>query len=247
MANKKQKDGNEPEPAIADLKSCRFACSSETKKNRRLDEAFIKLLSGGNILKARELHKPPFEFMPNFKIAIDGNFLLRISDINDEGLRRRIRIAPFNHPPARSQVDTKLAQKLSTPESKSAILNWLIDGWKKYKERGLKDTPTAMTNALDDFYNSNDSISDFLEAHGYMTGDKNNKHFRTPVMTVWKAYNEWQRKTPGTTFFSRADFVSSILQSLKDDDVETITISHKQYFVGFSIEEKEILPPPEYQ
>lgn len=245
--NRKEKDGNEPEPALAALRNCRLAVSSETKKNKRLDEAFIKLLTGGNKLTTRELHKPNFEFTPHFKIVIDGNFLLRISDINDVGLQRRIRIAPFNSPPDKDKVDTSLSRKLATPESKAAIFNWLIEGWQKYQERGLKDVPATMAGALNSFYNSNDVISDFLEAHNYTTGDKDLKQFRVAVVDVWTTYNNWQRRTPGAPAFSRADFVDSILQSLKDEGVEVRKISHKDFFIGLKIDSSETVPPPEYQ
>ena len=243
--NRKEKDGNEPEPALAALRNCRLAVSSETKKNKRLDEAFIKLLTGGNKLTTRELHKPNFEFTPHFKIVIDGNFLLRISDINDVGLQRRIRIAPFNSPPDKDKIDTSLSKKLATPESKAAIFNWLIEGWQKYQERGLKDVPATMAGALDNFYNSNDTISTFLEAHNYTTGDKDLKQFRVAVVDVWQTYNNWQRRTPGAPTFSRADFVDSILQSLKDDGVEVKKISNKDFFVGFKIDSSEPVLPPE--
>lgn len=245
--NRKEKDGNEPEPALAALRNCRLAVSSETKKNKRLDEAFIKLLTGGNKLTTRELHKPNFEFTPHFKIVIDGNFLLRISDINDVGLQRRIRIAPFNSPPDKDKVDTSLSRKLATPKSKAAIFNWLIEGWQKYQERGLKDVPATMAGALNSFYNSNDVISDFLEAHNYTTGDKDLKQFRVAVVDVWTTYNNWQRRTPGAPAFSRADFVDSILQSLKDEGVEVRKISHKDFFIGLKIDSSETVPPPEYQ
>ncbi len=243
--NRKEKDGNEPEPALAALRNCRLAVSSETKKNKRLDEAFIKLLTGGNKLTTRELHKPNFEFTPHFKIVIDGNFLLRISDINDVGLQRRIRIAPFNSPPDKDKVDISLSKKLATPENKAAIFNWLIEGWQKYQERGLKDVPATMAGALNNFYNSNDTISTFLEAHNYTTGDKDLKQFRVAVVDVWQTYNNWQRRTPGAPTFSRADFVDSILQSLKDDGVEVKKISNKDFFVGFKIDSSEPVLPPE--
>lgn len=248
--NNKQKDGNEPDPALAALRTCRLALSSETKKNRRLDEAKIKLLSGGNPLSARELHKPPFEFFPHFKIIIDGNFTLSINDINDLGIRRRLRIIPFNHPPTADKLDTLLDEKLSTPQSRSAILNWLIEGWQKYQRLGAgslrKNVPAAMKTALNDYYSANDALADFLEAHYFAIGAKTDSHYQIPVMAVWKSYNSWQRQTPRAPIFTRADFISALLRKL-ENDVELKTIEHKDFFVGLSIDTNPVTPPLEYQ
>lgn len=249
----KLKDGEEPSPALAELRACRLARSSETQKNRRLDESSVKRWTGADLLNARELHKPPFKFKPSFKLVVDGNFALRVSDINDDGLRRRLRIAPFNNPPSPDKVDTTLESKLSTPTARSAILNWLLDGWRKYREKGLRDVPAVMQTALDSYYAANDTISDFLEAHNFTTCDlqgkpldKNNPSCRVAVLDAWNCYKEWQRKTPMASILSRADFVSAVLLATEKDGVAVRPIMHKDYFVGCTMEtdpQKHFAPP----
>lgn len=238
--NTKQKDGNEPDPALAALRSCRLARSSETKRNRRLDEATMKRLVGRDPLTARELHKPPFEFYPCFKMVIDGNFELAITDTNDVSLRDRIRIIPFNNRPTPDKLDTTLADKLSTPESLSGILNWLIEGWQKYRQRGLRDVPTVMGDALNRFYAANDAIADFLEEHDYR---KDEYGGLVAVMDVFHAYTDWQRRTPRTPIFNRKDFVQTILQSLENDGITLTKKDNKQFFKGmwltFPLKDKE--------
>lgn len=246
--NKKQKDGDEASPVLAALRACRLARSSETKKNRRLDEAIIKRWTGSDPLPARELYKPQFKFNPSFKIVIDGNFALRVSDINDDGLRRRLRIAPVNNPPPADKIDTKLSDKLSTPQARSAILNWLIEGWRQYQARGLSDKPAVMQTALDNFYNANDVMADFLEALDYQAGNKTNTKYRVPVMDAWQAYQRWQRQTPTASMLSRADFVSAFLKATETDSVELQAIAHKQHFVGCRLntpETENLIIPPE--
>lgn len=230
--NRKQKDGEEPSPALAALRGCRLARSSETKKNRRLDEATIKRWTGSDPLPARELHKPAFEFKPSFKIVVDGNFALRVTDINDDGLRRRLRIVPFDNPPAPDKVDTSLETKLSTPTARSAILNWLVEGWKNYQAKGLKDIPAVMQTALDKFYTANNVMADFLEAHDYQTGDKTDNKYRVQVMDAWKCYQKWQRETPTASMLTRADFVDAFTRATQKDGVEVKLFDNTQYFIG---------------
>ena len=240
-ANSKQKDGNEPNPALAALRACRLARSSETERNRRLDEAKIKHLTGGDRVVARELHKPPFEFFPQFTIVVDGNYLLSINDVYDKGIRRRIRIAPFNNPPDEDKIDTALDAKLSTPQARSAILNWLLEGWRKYQERGLKDTPQTMTSALNNFYDANNAIAEFLDAHNYRADARE----KIPVKKVWNAYNEWRRHTPRTPAYSRADFQEAIEQVTKGDNVTVQEFDHTKYFFGFTIDLNPAILPPD--
>lgn len=230
--NYKQKDGNEPNPALAALRACRLACSSETERDRRLDEAKIKLFTGGGRITARELHKPIFEFTPKFKMVIDGNYLLRISDINDRGLQRRLRIVPFEHPPNDNEVDIHLEDKLSTPEARSAILNWCIEGWQHYRQIGLRDTPAAMKSALNNFYRSNNIVADFLEDLDYQIDLAESES----VKAVWNRFSNWQQKFARSANMSRKEFVQTFLATLK---AQGVTLGRDKdrtdRFVGFKL------------
>lgn len=238
-ANSKPKDGNEPNPALAALRACRLARSSETEKNRRLDEAKIKHLSGGDKLVARELHKPPFEFFPQFSIVVDGNYLLNISDIFDKGILRRLRIVPFNNVPDDNDIDTALEAKLSMPTARSAILNWCIEGWRQFQRRGLEDTPAVMVSAQQKFCDDNNAIAEFLDTYGYRAA----REEKIPVKTVFGAYNKWHRHTPRTPAYSRADFVEALLQVTQEDNVTVRDYDHTQYFFGFSIDTAPVTNP----
>ena len=172
-----------------------------------------------------------------------------MTDINDDGLRRRLRIAPFNNPPPSDKIDTKLSDKLSTPQARSAILNWLLEGWRKYQARGLSDKPAVMQSALDKFYTANDTLRDFLEAHDYQAGNKMNIKDRVPVLTAWQAYQRWQRQTPTASMLTRADFVDAFTRATQKDGVELQTIMHKQFFVGCKMNmnaDADFPTPPEF-
>lgn len=239
-ANGRPKDGNEPSPALASLRGRRLACSSETERGRRLDEAKIKLLTGGAEITARHLHKPIFSYRPEFKLVIDGNYLLGVGDVNDRGLRRRLRIVPFTNPPSPDKVDTALEQKLTTPTARSAILNWLLVGWKNYQQRGLRDTPRTISAAQQSFYEANDVISDFLADVDYAF----DTDAKTTAKELWQAYGDWRRRTPKAPAFNRADFISAVELATKDDGVTLREIHHQKTFVGFYFDPTNTTPNP---
>lgn len=231
--NGKQKDGNEASPQLAKLRAARITRFAETKKNSKLNEAFVKHLTGHEPITVRELYKPPYSFTPQFGLIGDGNFQLGIGDITDEGMRRRLRIIAFNA--KFDTIDVTLAEKLAQPQVQSAILNWCLEGWIAYQQRGLNDIPTLMQKTLDSYYRSNDFISDFLETHDYKTADKNNTQARVKVSELLKAYNEWAQKTPMATVFKRTEFIRAFLETTKEDGIEKATISKQDWFIGLTL------------
>lgn len=58
---------------LARLHGRRFVIATESGQKRRLDEAAIKRMTGGDKIAARFLHKEYFEFRPEFKIALATN------------------------------------------------------------------------------------------------------------------------------------------------------------------------------
>ena len=232
--NNKPRDGNEPSPELAALKDKRLALSSETKRGKLFDEPKIKRWTGGNVLSCRKLHKPPFQFEPQFKIIIDGNYRLNISDVKDSGLQRRIRIIKFDNPP--EVPDQTLAVKLSTPDNQSGILNWLIAGYRLFKEEGLPrpgdaDFPAAMQEELNEFYSVNDTIKDFISDCGYTEIEPSPQN-RIAVKIVWLDYVEWARDNRVPRLL-RNDFVQSILQMFKGK-VKITSYRNKEMFEGLT-------------
>lgn len=70
---------------LARLDRARLVVASESGEGRRLDEATVKSLTGGDTVTARYLYGEHFEFQPQFKLALVTNHLPRI-DGSDEVL-----------------------------------------------------------------------------------------------------------------------------------------------------------------
>jgi putative DNA primase/helicase len=70
---------------IARLRGSRMVATTETEEGSRFDESQLKLLTGGDMVAARFLHKEYFEFQPAFKLWISGNHKPYIKG-SDEGI-----------------------------------------------------------------------------------------------------------------------------------------------------------------
>jgi putative DNA primase/helicase len=189
--------GNNPTPELAKLPGKRYVLSSESNKNRRMDEAKVKLLTGGDTLTARHLHADPFEFHPSFKLVLQTNYLPSISDAMDKGIRRRLVIVPFTA--EIEKRDPKLKQKLLQPENQQACLAWCVEGAKLWQQEGLEDFPTEMQKAANSFYEESDLLQQWLDERtehslGFLKFDR-----------ALKDFNEWLA-TGGNSFYQRKSF-----------------------------------------
>lgn len=144
---------------IARLHGVRFVAASEAESQRRLAEALIKSLTGGEKIVARFLHKEFFEYTPRFKIFFATNHKPVIRG-NDLGIWRRIRLVPFTVTIAPERQDKELADKLAGEAA--GILAWAIEGCRKWREDGLRE-PDEVKVATEEYRGEMDSVGAFIE------------------------------------------------------------------------------------
>ncbi len=126
--------GGQATPDIAGLPGVRLLGTSEPKKGATLDEAFVKLFTGGDRIKARHLNKDYFAFTPQAKLTMQGNYRPKISGA-DEGIWGRIILVPFSVFIPPGSRDPGLYDKLKAEGS--GILNRPLDGLRWWLEDGL--------------------------------------------------------------------------------------------------------------
>ena len=121
---------------LARLKGARLVTLNETEENKRWSESKIKLLTGGDPVPARFMHKNPFEYVPQFKLVISGNHKPALRSVN-EAVRRRFNLVPFNVTiPDGSERDPELKGKLKAEYP--GILAWMVRGCLDWQENGLR-------------------------------------------------------------------------------------------------------------
>lgn len=145
---------------VARLKGARFVTAVETAENRRLDEALVKRITGGDHITARFLRAEFFEFEPHFKVWLATNHRPTIKG-TDHAIWRRIRLLPFNVSFAETK-DPDLGDKLKA--ELPGILNWALSGWREFLLGSqLEDPPAAVVAATAEYRQEEDVFGRFLD------------------------------------------------------------------------------------
>lgn len=168
---------------IARLQGARFVTAVETSENRRLDEAVVKRLTGGDRIAARFMRSEFFEFQPLFKVWLATNHKPQIRG-TDHAIWRRIRLIPFTRTFTQAERDPDLASTLHT--ELPGILTWAIHGLRDYAYGDGLDPPQAVTEATSDYRNDQDILGGFLTEN-----TRDDPQGRTPAADLYRRYKQW--------------------------------------------------------
>jgi putative DNA primase/helicase len=183
----------------ADLFGMRLATLHETDSGRRLAEATVKRLTGGDQVKARRMREDFWSFTPSHTFAMMTNHKPVVGG-TDEGIWRRVRLVPWlvRIPP--DEQDGELGDRLRLEAD--AVLAWLVDGYAQWRTRGLAD-PEQVTKATAEWRGESDALGRFIEQR-CLRG----KHYHVQsasLFTAWCGWCETEGEEHGTqTAFSTA-------------------------------------------
>lgn len=145
---------------IAELRGSRFVSASEPEGGKRLSEALVKKLTGNEMMRARNLYQPGFQFRPTFKLWFASNHKPDIKG-TDLGMWRRVRLIPFEQTITDEEKDKHLADRIAATET-SGVLAWMVRGCLDWQRHGL-GTPPEVTAATDDYKSEMDTLGAFFE------------------------------------------------------------------------------------
>lgn len=157
-----QTGGHGPNPSLHKLQNARFVTASELPEGMRPDEALIKRLTGMDMIHSRALYQDEESWEPEFAIWMATNHLPRLSS-DDNAIWRRVKPIAFDQ-----EFGTKdgkpevygLGRKLAAAEG-SGILNWVLEGVRKYRENGLGE-PDALRNGVTAYQAESDPVARFI-------------------------------------------------------------------------------------
>lgn len=158
--SRRSTDGSKPSPDIARLKGARLVNMPEPENGLELSIALVKQLTGGDTYTGRFLNENPIEYKPEFKIFINTNHLPRISD-DTVFSSDRVKLIPFERHFKLEEQDNGLKKLFLKGDSKSGILNWLIEGYRLLQVEGLS-VPDKVKNATLAYRQEVDIIGSFL-------------------------------------------------------------------------------------
>lgn len=162
MLMQHQRNPQGASPDIVALKGRRFVYANETEEGRRLAEARVKDMTGGDTLTGRVPYsKADITFQPTHKLAVVGNHKPEITD-NSFGMWRRVCLVPFDVTIQKADRDTKLPDKLRLEGE--GILNWALTGLRHWQAHGLA-VPKKIEAATAAYKDEQDVVGEWINDH----------------------------------------------------------------------------------
>jgi len=146
---------------LARLNDARLVTSIEIPEGKKLDEAVLAALTGGDTITARFFYQGEFEFHPRFKLWIAGNHEPIIQS-GDSPIWRRLLKVPFIH--VIPEADRNPAVKATLREDSkahAAILAWAVKGCAEWQRNGLSP-PDSVKTATATYRADQDVIGGFV-------------------------------------------------------------------------------------
>ena len=184
IALKHSVNSQNPSEDIARLAGIRLANISEPSRGLLLNAAQVKSMTGNDTLNARFLHENSFDFQPQFKLYVNTNYLPVITDTTlfTSG---RVLIIPFDKHFEEWEQDKGLKAEFGKPEVQSAILNWMLEGYRLLQTEGFTP-PMSVIDATNAYYHDSDKIAQFAE--DCLVADAGAE---TKTSELYDAYRTW--------------------------------------------------------
>ncbi|MCX2712051.1 DNA primase family protein [Mycolicibacterium sp. J2] len=180
-----------------DLLGRRLVVMSETDEGRKLAEATMKRLTGGDTIRARRMRQDFIEFEPSHTPILVTNHLPAVSG-DDPAVWRRIRVVPFDVVIPEGQRDGHLPERLQ--HAADEVLAWAIDGWRAYSTGGLAE-PGVVRAKTSEYQAESDAVGRFITENCVTS---------SPALkaTTGQLFDDWQkwRTTEGVAEMSQKAF-----------------------------------------
>jgi putative DNA primase/helicase len=214
---------------LAELHGRRIIVCSEVKPGDRFDEARVKLLTGGDRIKARRMRQDFFSFSPTHKLWLLGNHRPEVGT-GGFAFWRRMRLLPFERVvPDERKIDN-LADILVTEEG-PGILNWLVEGARRYLA-GEKDLsgPERVRIATNAYAETEDHTGRFLGECCVLGAE-----LRAEQTQLYAAYRTWCQNEGAPAISSRA-FAARVRELVGlASPKEMILSNQRKYYPGIGL------------
>ncbi len=170
-------------PELMVLLGARLIVGSETAEGRKLDEAVMKRLTGGDELTARNLYSPVVTWVPTHQLVYVTNALPAVRG-NDPAVWRRVRVIPFDVtvPPEKRNPDLPEILRLHA----DAILGWVIAGHFDYEDNGGMREPDSVVRATDGYRTESDAVARFI-----IDVCEVGPHFHATTRELFSQWSRW--------------------------------------------------------
>jgi putative DNA primase/helicase len=218
---------------LAELHGRRVVVCSEVKPGDRFDEARVKLLTGGDRIKARRMRQDFFSFEPTHKLWLLGNHRPEVGT-GGFAFWRRMRLIPFERVVSGDRRIDNLSDVLVREEG-PGILSWLIEGARRYLggDRDLTG-PETVRIATTAYAETEDHAGRFFEECCTLGADG-----KAEQANLYAAYRRWCQNEGASAMSSRA-----FAQRVRDlvglaSSKEMILSNSRKYYPGIELVTEE--------
>lgn len=213
-------------PGVAKMKGARLVDCPELPQNMHLDVAFVKRITGGDVITARFLNENQFDFRPRCTIVINTNHLPNVTDQTIFSSDRCVLIRFPNVKP-KSERDGKLKDRLQTQEALSGVLTWLVDGHKFNLAHGSPSVPEVCEKDAAQYATESDRLGNFIE-----DCCERKQECKEPGSKLYSAYKNWCEEC-GYISLSRNRFFKELAQRRDIVKLENVYIGKQKHRVAF--------------
>jgi putative DNA primase/helicase len=211
---------------FAALQSKRIAISSEIEDGAHWAESKIKSLTGDATMTAHFMRKDEFTFPITHKHILAGNFKPRLKG-DDPAVVRRMVLVPFNQTFSGTRRDNQLSEKLRAEYS--GILQWFIEGARKWYESGLK-IPEAVLHSSSEYMSEQNDIAMWLDDACEIS-----VMFEDSVTNLYSSYRDWKEAQGEKAQSSKSWGDRLLAANSMFKRVPRITGSRDRGFVGLTL------------
>lgn len=186
---------------VADLRGARVAYTNETLRGTHWNEATVKMLTGGDRIKARRMRQDFYEFAPTHKLIVATNERPVVRD-DGESFWRRVHLVPFRRNFQNSgQSASQILGQLK--EEAPAMLHTLAHVARDLYESSFRlEAPEAVVQSSRAYREDTDTFGQFLdEVIDVVPG-----HAGTRRSEMYEAYRRWCAEAGETRIHTRREF-----------------------------------------
>jgi P4 family phage/plasmid primase-like protien len=180
-----------PTNDLNDLRGARLAAASELDSGVRMDESLVKRLTGLDRITSRGLYEENTTWTPQCVIWLATNHHFKIQG-DDGAIWERIKVIPFTQ--KIQNRDPYILDELL--KERDGILNWMLEGLLKYKDRGLADPP-AVVQAVEAAKVEQNTAIEFINEmlmEETLLSDVDNQTYQIKPVLVKNLYLKWCRE-----------------------------------------------------
>ena len=183
-------DSKEKLRNLAVVRGCRLLVDNEVGDGSKLDENFVKTITGGERIDSRALYSMNFNYKPTFKVVCCTNNKPVVTN-HDYAIWERIALVPFNNTVRPEDRDHDLETKLMMEQE--GILQWVAQGAREWNEKGLMSCD-AVSQATEEYRAEEDTMSQFVTDNIQASGNE------TDIITKKEIFDRFEAWATGNGF-----------------------------------------------